>query len=52
LDAELDAFRVGHDDMLGPWFSDLLKNRGTEFPEPGACTQAPGSGKPSAVGDR
>ena len=36
LDAELVAFRVGHDDMFGPsWLLDLLENCGAELPEPG-----------------
>jgi hypothetical protein len=42
LDAELVAFGVGHDNMFGPWFLDLLENRGAEFPEPGNLAVAPG----------
>jgi len=35
LDAEFVAFRVGHDDMFGPWFLDLHQDRGAEFTQPG-----------------
>lgn len=35
LDAEFVAFRVGHNDVVGAWFLDLLENTGTEVLEPG-----------------
>ena len=35
VNVEFVAFRVGHDDMFGPWFLDLLENRGAKLPEPG-----------------
>jgi hypothetical protein len=40
LDAELVAFRVGHDDMFGSRFLDLPENCGAKFPEPGDLTVA------------
>jgi hypothetical protein len=35
LDAELVAFRVGHDDMFGARFLDLLEKDGAQLSEPG-----------------